>query len=137
MERGRNATFTVLAGMLFLLVALAALLLVMLLPRAHRNEARPQVAQLQPVACPAGSHAPVCYQTSVTNTGTGAGQITCQVTAASDTIAEFANKQVTYTTPVETPVQVNGSFTLTVLAKPVTGHKTVTGTPVVVCAAGG
>ncbi len=109
----------------------------MLLPRAHRNEARPQVAQLQPVACPAGSHAPVCYQTSVTNTGTGAGQITCQVTAASDTIAEFANKQVTYTTPVETPVQRERVVHAHGPREAVTGQKTVTGTPEVVCAAGG
>jgi hypothetical protein len=133
MERGRNATFTVLAGVLLLLVVLAAFLLLMLAPRSQGNLAQPQVGQLQPVTCPAGSHAPVCYQATVTNLGSGAGTVTCQVAPASGTTAEFANHQPTYATPAETPLQVDASITLTVLTKPTKGHKSVAGSPMVAC----
>lgn len=135
MERGRNATFTVLAGVLLLLVVLAAFLLVMLAPRTGGNAAQPQVAALQPLKCPVGSHAPVCYKATVTNVGPGAGAVTCQVVPAADTTALFANNQLTYTTPGETPLQANASITLVVITKPSPGHKSVSGSPFVACAA--
>jgi hypothetical protein len=133
MERGRDATFTALAGVLLMLIVLAAFLLLMLAPRIAAHQAQPQVGQLDGVKCPAASHAPVCYTTAITNTGTGPGSVTCQVAPAPNTTAKFPNDQTVYTTPAEAPLQPNESFTLTIITKPVGEGKTVAGSPSVNC----
>jgi len=132
MGRSRNATFTILAGLLFMLVALAAIFILMLAPKP-RGGAQPQVGTPQAVACPIGSHAPVCYQATVTNEGSGSGAITCQVSASAGDTAMFANESDTYTTPAGAEIPPNGSFVLSVLSKPAAGAKTVSAAPTVTC----
>jgi hypothetical protein len=132
----RESAFTLLAGALFLLVALAALLFLMLV-RAPTGGARADVTPVSPVACQTGTHAPVCYQTTVTNVGSGAGQITCQVIAAVGTSAVFGNQQDVYTTPVDTPIAVNQSFKLTAMSNPLTGKTSVSEPPTITCSAVG
>ena len=133
MGNGRQeSAFTLLAGALFVLVALAALLFLMLV-RAPTGGAKAQVTPAQPVACPTGAHTPVCYQSVVTNVGSGAGQITCQVIPAVGTTAVFANQQDIYTTPVDIPIAQNQSFKLTAMAKPLAGKTTVSQPPTIEC----
>jgi len=132
----RESAFTVLAGVLFLQVALAALLFLMLV-RAPTGGARADVTPAHPVECPAGTHTPVCYQTTVTNVGTGAGQISCQVIPAIGSSAVFANQQDIFTTPVDSPIAANQSFKLTAMAKPLTGKTTVAEPPLITCSASG
>lgn len=133
MGNGRHeSAFTLLAGALFVLVALAALLFLMLV-RAPTGGAKAEVTPAQPLKCPAGTHTPVCYQSVVTNVGSGAGQITCQVIPATGTSAVFGNEQDIYTTPVDVPIATNQSFKLTVMAKPLAGKTTVSEPPTIQC----
>jgi hypothetical protein len=132
MERGRSdASFTVMAGVLFTLVALAVMLSVKLV-RAPTGSALPLLSLPSDTTCPAGTDATDCYETTVTNVGSGSGQIVCNVFPAAGSTAAFGNHTTVYATPADSPVPPNGSFTLTVLATADDG-KQAQGTPTVAC----
>jgi hypothetical protein len=132
MERGRSdAGFTLMAGVLFMLVALAVMLSVKLV-RAPSGTALPMLSLPSDAACPVGSDATDCYQATVTNVGSGPGQIVCNVFAATGSTAVFGNLTSVYATPADSPVPPNGSFTVTVLATTEKG-KQAQGTPTVAC----
>jgi hypothetical protein len=132
MEPGRSPNFTVLAGALFVAVAAAVLLSAMLVRAPVRGQAAVTVAEPQGAACPAGSGSPACYEVTVTNSGSSAGQVACQVAAAPGTTAEFGNGATAFTTPLDTPFPEGRSLTLTVLTRPI-GDKDVAGVPTVTC----
>jgi hypothetical protein len=132
MVRTRSDTsFTFLAGILFALMAVAAMLFVVLM-RAPASHAAPNVSQAQAVACPTGSHAPVCYQFVLTNVGSAPGQFGCRAHPAEGTSAVFDTGASTYVVPVDGPLPVSENMTLTVLTEPLQGTEVV-GMPQVGC----
>jgi hypothetical protein len=132
MERGRSDVgFTLLAGLLFTLVALAVMLSVKLI-RAPAGTALPMLSLPADATCPEQSDATDCYEATVTNAGSGAGQIVCNVFPATGSTAVFGNLTSVYATPADSPVPPEGTFTLTVLATAEDGTKTQ-GTPTVAC----
>jgi len=132
MVRTRTDTSsTFLAGILFLLMAVAATLFVFLV-RPPASHAAPNVSLAQAVACPTGSHAPACYQFTLTNVGSAAGQFGCRAHPAEGTSAVFDSGASTYVVPVDGPLPVNQTMTLTVLTEPLNGNDVV-GMPQVGC----
>ena len=73
----------VLAGVLFTLVAVALMLSVKLI-RAPSGTALPMLSLPADATCPVDSDATDCYQVTVTNAGSGAGQFVCNVFPATD-----------------------------------------------------
>ncbi len=132
MARGRSdAGFTLLAGVLFTLVALAVMLSVKLV-RAPSGTAVPLLSLPSGEPCPDGTDATDCYSSTVTNAGSGSGQIVCNVFPPTGSTAVFGNHASVYATPADAPVPANGSFTLTVLVTAEDG-KQAQGTPTVAC----
>jgi hypothetical protein len=132
MNRSRSDTSsTFLAGTLFLLLAVAAMLFVFLM-RAPVDKAAPNVSEAQAVTCPKGSHTPVCYQFVLTNVGDAAGQFGCRAHPADGTSAVFDTGASTYVVPVDGPLPVNENMTLTVLTEALSGNDVV-GVPQVGC----
>lgn len=132
MEHNRsNTSFTILAGTLVLLVVLAATLFVFLV-RAPASRAEPDISVAKAVACPQGSRAPVCYQFVLTNVGSGAGQFGCRAHPAKGTSAVFDTGASTNVVPLDGPLPVNGTLTMTVLSETLNGSDVV-GVPQVGC----
>ena len=132
MERSRSdAGFTLMAGLLFMLVALAFMLSAKLV-HAPAGTALPLLSQPTDTTCPTGTDATDCYQATVTNAGSDAGQIVCNVFPATGSTAVFGNRSSVYATPADAPVPAHGSFTLTVLATAESG-KQAQGSPTVAC----
>jgi hypothetical protein len=132
MSRNRSdVSFTFLAGTLFLLLAVAAMLFVFLV-RAPASKAAPNVSVAKAIACPVGAHVPVCYQFVLTNVGSSEGQFGCRVHPADGTSAVFDIGASTYVVPVDGPLPVDGTVTLTVLTDTLSGSE-VAGTPQVGC----
>jgi len=119
------------AGLLFMLVVLALMLSVKLF-RAPAGSAVPLLSLPKDVTCPSGTDATDCYQATVTNAGSDAGQIVCNVFPATGSTAVFGNRSSVYATPADAPVPANGSFDLTVLATAESPKDTL-GTPTVAC----
>ncbi len=119
------------AGVLFALVALAVMLSVKLV-RAPSGTALPLLSLPSSEPCPDGVEATECYSSTVTNAGSSAGQIVCNVFPATGSTAVFGNRTSVYATPADAPVEANGSFTLTVLVT-AEDNKQAQGTPTVAC----
>jgi hypothetical protein len=132
MGRSRSDTsFTFLAGTLFLLLAVGAMLFVFLV-RAPVDKAAANVSEAHAIACPKGSHAPVCYQFVLTNVGAAAGQFGCRAHPADGTSAVFDIGASTQIVPLDGPLPVNENLTLTVMTEPLSGNHVV-GIPQVGC----
>jgi hypothetical protein len=90
-------------NVLVILLAVGIVLAVILLARSF---AAPRSAfttsELTGTPCPVGG-APACFQVSVTNTGSIASDVRCEVTAGPGNTAEFALGGMTYTSaePIE------------------------------------
>lgn len=130
---GRDASFTMLAGVLFALVAVAALFFMLLVRAPSRGGAVPQIGPLTGTACPTGSGSPACFQATIVNIGSGPGRIVCDVIAPDGATATFGNGSPEYATPVDVPMAPNESFSVTVITKPIGDASAIKGTPMVGC----
>jgi hypothetical protein len=115
MERRSDASFTVLAGVLFALVAVAAFFFVMLVRAPSAGGAEIHLSQPTQSDCPSGDTATTCYVFMATNVGTGSGQIVCQLFPATGTTATFGNHTGQYATPPDALVPPNGAVSVTAL----------------------
>ena len=132
MDRSRSDTsFALLAGILFLLLAVGGMLFVFLV-RAPASHAAPSVSEAKPFNCPVGAHVPVCYQFVLTHVGSAPGQFGCRAHPADGTSAVFDTGASTYVVPVDGPLPVDHNITLTVLADTLSGNDVV-GVPQVGC----
>jgi hypothetical protein len=132
MARGRgDASFTLMAGVLFALVAVAVGLFVLL--ARGPGSAATQMSTPQSVECPAGSHAPVCYRVTIRNSGSQAAIFSCRVLAQQGTTAVFASSgtAVDSTSP-DAPLQPGDIFIETAQITPDHGTS-VTGPPQIGC----
>jgi hypothetical protein len=96
LERGNSAIWLLSTG-LMVLAAAAVILTFMVLRPAEKG--RFQVAPLDPIACPAGIHTPVCYEAPVTNIGNAASAMKCIITPGSGSQAMFPDDQGAYISP--------------------------------------
>jgi hypothetical protein len=95
-ERGSSAIWLLSAGLMVLLgVAVILTFMVLRAPPSGRF----QVAQLEPISCPAGIHTPVCYQAPVTNIGNSASSMKCIITPGVGSQAMFTDNQGAYISP--------------------------------------
>src|SRR5580765_4984826 len=132
MERSRGDTsFVVMGGILVLLLVAGATLFVVLF-RAPVGSAAADVSEAKAITCPVGSHAPVCYQFVLTNVGQAPGQFGCRAHPAEGSSAVFDTGASTYVVPVDGPLPVGKTMTLTVLSESLGGSDTV-GVPQVGC----
>jgi len=94
-ERPPTGVFTALivAGLV-----LAGLLLILLV-RSPGSGARLAVGNAVGTACPAGQGIPVCFDVTVTNTGSQTASIRCVVEAARGNAATFLASGRSFTTP--------------------------------------
>ncbi len=132
MVRSRgDATFTVMGGILALLLVVGATLFLFLV-RSPTGKAAADISEAKAITCPVGSHAPVCYQFVLTNVGAAAGQFGCRAHPAEGSSAIFDTGASTYVVPVDGPLPVGKDLTLTVLSESLNG-KDVVGVPQVGC----
>jgi hypothetical protein len=114
MDAGRNgASFTMLGVLLAIVLVMAGTLFVLLFrgPIAH-HDATLRLEGPDPLTCPEGSRAPVCYSAQVLNVGTAPAMILCTVNGGVGTAATFSNKLPQYLTA--TPLQPGDALPLTI-----------------------
>jgi hypothetical protein len=132
MERSRGDTaFTLMGGILALLLVVGAMLFLVLV-RTPAGRAAAGVSEAKAITCPVGSHAPVCYQFVLTNVGAAPGQFGCRAHPADGASAVFDIGASTYVVPVDGPLPVGKDVTLTVLSESLNGSDVV-GVPQVGC----
>ena len=105
--RGGSSTWLLSAGLMVLL-AVGVVLFFMVLRPPPRGVF--QVGQLEPIACPAGVHTPVCYQAVVTNVGNSPSAMRCILTPGSGSQAMFPDNQGAYISP--NPVRPSESIVM-------------------------
>jgi hypothetical protein len=129
-ERGglRDASSTALTVTLFALV-MGAVVLSAALVRAPGATATAAVSDPAAVDCPAGFHAPVCYQFNLTNMGSGTGNFRCLLVGATGTVASFADGTPTYVT--KNPLGPGDTLTVMLKVEAIDGN--TIGPPGIVC----
>ena len=92
-QRGIASVALLSAGLVALIALTTALSVLVLRPTA---KAKFTVAPLQADTCPSGTHVPVCYKASVTNTGTVSSTMRCDLTPGPGSQAMFPTDLGTY-----------------------------------------
>ena len=92
-QRGIASVAVLSAGLVALIALTTALSVLVLRPSA---KARFAVAPLQADPCPTGTHVPVCYKASVTNTGNVSSTMRCDITPGPGSQAMFPSGLGTY-----------------------------------------
>ena len=128
LRRGFNAT-NVFVMLLALALALGALLVFLAVKPAGSGAAF-TISSVSGVTCPKDAGSPACFQAIVSNTGSEAAILRCQLTPGSNTTAEFFSGSPVYTSAV--PIQPDRPIQLSIKAD-VTGHGTTVVAPSVAC----